>query len=286
MLRQRALQLGATGVELAELRFGIFLEGDRQMRADKAAERLMQTLRFLHVERERGVAFRQAIALDVQLLQLIFTRGAAEQRHLGKAGIAPLTLRHLHHHRVLQLFHGEDAVVERLRIALNQVEIFRALFQTVELLAHQRQIRHHDSVARRAVERREVRRILQRDVVVNFRKQHAAEAFRQLRQTRIFRAARLAEAFNFTFHAALARGNLVALHRGFALALQQLLHVFGNLLAVFQRLAGLLAELRQDLLRRQPVRRARGQGRDALAQRLQLLAHHHTALTGIGDAGV
>ncbi len=58
MLIQGALQLGTAGVKLADMRFGILLKVDRQMHADKAAERLMQMLHFLHVERECGVAFR------------------------------------------------------------------------------------------------------------------------------------------------------------------------------------------------------------------------------------
>lgn len=98
-------------------------------------------------------------------------------------------------------------------------------------------------MARRAVQRREVRRVVDGDVIVNFRQQHAAETFGQRDRALIFRAARLAETFDLRFHFTFAGRHFVALDGGFTLALQQLLHVFGHLLAVFQRLSALIAEL-------------------------------------------
>ncbi|MPM76410.1 hypothetical protein SDC9_123408 [bioreactor metagenome] len=51
---QRTFQLNATAVELANFGFRIGFKSHRKMAANEAAERLMQTLRFLNVKRERG----------------------------------------------------------------------------------------------------------------------------------------------------------------------------------------------------------------------------------------
>ena len=86
-------------------------------------------------------------------------------------------------------------------------------------------------MARWAIQRGEVRRIVEANVVIDFRQQHAAKALRQRVQTRVFRAARLAETLNFFVNGALAGADFIALNNGFALALQQLLQVFGDVLA-------------------------------------------------------
>lgn len=84
-------------------------------------------------------------------------------------------------------------------------------------------------MARRTVQRGEVRRIVKADIIVDLGQQNAAEPFRQRVEARIFRTARLAETLNFFVDGALAGADLVTFNDSFALALQQLLQVFGNL---------------------------------------------------------
>ncbi len=52
MARKRTLQLTTAGVELTNFGFRIGFKGNAQMAANKAAERLMQTLGFLHIKRQ------------------------------------------------------------------------------------------------------------------------------------------------------------------------------------------------------------------------------------------
>ncbi len=189
---QRAFKLGTTGGELADLRFRIGFKGDGQMTTDKAAERLVQTLGFLHIERERGKAFGERLALGVQTFNAAFTRGTAKQRQRREARITPLAVGDFHYHRFFQLVDAKDAVIERLRIPFDQIEIFRAIFQPFKLVSNQGEIRHHDSVAGRAIQRRVVRRIFEADVVVDFGQQHAAKTLCQGVQARVFCTARLA----------------------------------------------------------------------------------------------
>ncbi len=192
MTGNRPFQFATAGIEFANFRFRVGFEGHGQMAADKAAKRLMQTLGFLHVKRQRRKAFRQRFTLGVQAFDAAFARGAAKQRQFREAGVAPLTVGDFDHHRFFQLVDAEYAVIERLRIPFDQVEIFRAIFQTGKLLRNQRQIRHHDRVTRRAIQCREVRRIVQADIVVNLRQQHAAKTLCQGIEARVFRTARLA----------------------------------------------------------------------------------------------
>ena len=175
MASQRTLQLTAAGVELANFGFRIGLKGHAQMAADKAAERLMQTLRFLYIKRQGRKTFRKRFALGMQAFNAAFTRGAAKQRQFREARIAPLAIGDFHHHRFFQLVNAEYAVIKRLRISFDEVEIFRAVFQPCKLVRNQRQIRHHNRVTGWTVQRGEVRRIVQTNIVVNFRQQHAAE---------------------------------------------------------------------------------------------------------------
>ncbi len=146
MIAERTLQLGAACVALTDLRFRVVFKCYGQMAADKTAERLMQALRFLHVKRQRGVAFRQTVAFDMQQLQLILTRGTTKQRHFWKTRIAPLPLGDFHHDGFFQLFNAKYAVIKRLRIAFDQVEIFGTIFQSRQLLADQGEIRHDNRV--------------------------------------------------------------------------------------------------------------------------------------------
>ena len=189
---QRAFQLVATGIQLANFRFRIVVKRHRQVTADKAAERLMQTLGFLDVERQGRKTFRQHFTLGVQALNAAFARGAAKQRHRREARITPLAVGGLHHYRFFQLVDVEHAVIEGLRIPFNEVEIFRAIFQPFQILGDLRQIRHHDRMARRTIQRGEVRRVVQADVIINFRQQYAAKTFSQRVKARVFGTARLA----------------------------------------------------------------------------------------------
>ncbi len=189
---KRPLKLGTTGRELADLRLWIGFKRHRQMATDKAAKRLVQTLGFLDIERERGEALRQRLTLGMQAFDAAFTCGAAKQRQRRKARITPLAIGNFHHHGLFQFVDAKDAVIERLRIPFDQIEIFRAIFQAFKLVSDQRQIRHHDSVAGRTIQRRVVRGIFQADVVINFGQQHAAKTLCQGVQTRIFCPARLA----------------------------------------------------------------------------------------------
>ena len=175
MAGKRTLQLTTAGVELADFSFRIGLKGNAQVAAEKAAERLMQTLRFLNIKRQGCKTFRKRFALSVQAFNTVFTRGAAKQRQFREARIAPLAIGDFHHHRFFQLVDAEYAVIKRLRIPFDEVEIFRAVFQPCKLVRNQRQIRHHNRVTGWTVQRGEVRRIVQADIVVNFRQQHAAE---------------------------------------------------------------------------------------------------------------
>jgi FKBP-type peptidyl-prolyl cis-trans isomerase 2 len=78
---------------------------------------------------------------------------------------------------------------------------------------------------------RRIRRIIEAHVIVDFRQQYAAKTFRQRVQALIFRTARLAKTLNFIVDSALAGADFIALHDSFAFTLQQLLEIFGDVLA-------------------------------------------------------
>jgi hypothetical protein len=80
MIADSTFQLAAATVERADFRFRIVLKRNRQMATDKAAECLMQTLRFLHIERERRKTLGQLFTLGVQAFDAAFTRRTAKQR--------------------------------------------------------------------------------------------------------------------------------------------------------------------------------------------------------------
>ena len=254
------------------------------MAADEAAKSLMQTLCFLHVKRQGRKTLGQRFTLGMQGFNAVFTRGAAKQRQRREARITPLAVGNLHHHRFFQLVHAEYAIVKGLRIAFDQIEIFRTILQPFKLLGNLRQIRHHDGMARRTVQRGEVRRIVKANIIVDLGQQNAAEPFRQRVEARIFRTARLAETLDFFVDGALAGADLVTFNDSFALALQQLLQVFGNLLAGLKLLAALLAQLVKAVLRRQPDRRPAHQRLSARLQLLQLLAQGHALFLSVRNA--
>ncbi len=77
---QRTLQLAAAAVELADLFFRIVLESHRQMAANEAAESLVKTLGFLHVERQGRETLGETLTLSMQCFDAIFARRATKQR--------------------------------------------------------------------------------------------------------------------------------------------------------------------------------------------------------------
>ena len=81
MITQRPLQFDATAVQLTDFCFRIRLKRHRQMTADKAAERLMQTLGFLYIKGERGEAFGKHFTLGMEAFNTAFTRSTTKQRH-------------------------------------------------------------------------------------------------------------------------------------------------------------------------------------------------------------
>ncbi|MNS88005.1 hypothetical protein D3C72_1219630 [compost metagenome] len=83
----------------------------------------------------------------MQTFNTVFACGTTKQRQRWETGIAPLTIGDFHHHRFFKLIHAEDAVIKGLRIAFDQVEIFRTLFQAFKLVGNQGQIRHNDGVS-------------------------------------------------------------------------------------------------------------------------------------------
>ena len=111
----------------------------------------------------------------MEALNTAFTRGTAKQRQFREAGVTPLAVSDFHHHRFFQLVNAKHAVIERLRIPFDQIEIFRAIFQPGELVRNQRQIRHHNRVTGWTVQCGEVWRIVQADIVVNLRQQYATK---------------------------------------------------------------------------------------------------------------
>ena len=133
---QRALEFAAAAIEFADLFFRIVIKGNSQMATDEAAEGLMQALRFLHVKRQRSKTLGETFTLGVQRFDAVFTGGAAKQRQRRETRIAPLAVGNLHHHRFFQLIDAEYAVIEGLRIAFDQIQVFRAIFQPFELLRH------------------------------------------------------------------------------------------------------------------------------------------------------
>ena len=167
----------------------------------------------------------------MQTLNAAFTRGAAKPRQRREARVAPLAIGHLNDNRFFQLIDAEYAVIEGLRIALDQIEIFRTIFQPFQLFGDLRQIGYHDRVTRRAIQRGEVRGVFKADIVINFRQQYATKTFRQRVKARIFRPSRLAEAFDLFVDSAFTGAHFVAFDDGFALALQQLLEIFSDILA-------------------------------------------------------
>ena len=82
---QRPLQFAATRIQFTDFFFRVVLKGHRKMVADKAAERLMEALGFLHIKRQGRKALGQAFALGVQRFNAAFTRGAAKQRQRREA---------------------------------------------------------------------------------------------------------------------------------------------------------------------------------------------------------
>ena len=136
MIGQRTFQFNATAIQLANFRFWIGFKRHRQMAADKAAERLMQTLGFLYIKGERGETFRQPFTLGMQGFDTAFTRCTTKNRHLREAGITPLTLGGFHHHRIFQFINAEDAIIKRLRIPFDEIEIFRAIRQPFKLFGN------------------------------------------------------------------------------------------------------------------------------------------------------
>ena len=220
----------------------------------------------------------------MQGFNAVFTCRAAKQRQRREARITPLAIGNLHHHRFFQLVDAEYAVVKGLRIAFDQIEIFRAIFQPLKLLGYPRQIRNHDRMARRTIQRGEVRRIVEANIIVDLGQQNAAEPFRQGVEARIFRTARLAETLDFFVDGALAGADLVTFNDSLSFTLQQLLQVFGDLLAGRKLLAALLAQLVKAVLRRQPDRRPTHQRLGTRLQLLQLLTQRHALLLSIGDA--
>ena len=77
---QRTLQLAAAAVKLADLFFRIVLESHRQMAANEAAESLVKTLGFLHVERQGRETLGETLTLSMQCFDAIFARRATKQR--------------------------------------------------------------------------------------------------------------------------------------------------------------------------------------------------------------
>lgn len=77
--------------------------------------------------------------------------------------------------------------------------------------------------------------------------------------------------------------DFITLNSHFALTLQQLLHVFGDIISAGERLMRLLTQLRQGFLRRQPRRGFDGQRLNLLFQLLSLLTHFHTAFAAFAD---
>ncbi len=139
-------------------------------------------------------------------------------------------------------------------------------------------------MARRTIQRGEVRRIVEANIIVDLGQQNAAEPFRQGVEARIFRTARLAETLDFFVDGALAGADLVTFNDSLSFTLQQLLQVFGDLLAGRKLLAALLAQLVKAVLRRQPDRRPAHQRLGTRLQLLQLLTQRHALLLSIGDA--
>ncbi|CNU78096.1 Uncharacterised protein [Salmonella enterica subsp. enterica serovar Bovismorbificans] len=138
MRRQRALQLDATPVQSANFRFRIVLKGNRKVATDKTAERLVQTLGFLHVKRERGKALGKHFPFRMETFNTVLARRTAKNRQRRKTRITPLTVGNFHDHRLFQLVNAEYAVIKRLRIAFDQVQIFRAVGQTFKLFGYLR----------------------------------------------------------------------------------------------------------------------------------------------------
>ena len=118
---------------MTNFRFRVGFKRNRQMATDKTAKRLMQTLSFLDVKRERGETFGQPLTFSMQGFNAALPRGTTKNWYCREAGITPLTFSGFHHHRFFQLIHAEDAVIERLRIPFDEIEIFRAICQSFEL---------------------------------------------------------------------------------------------------------------------------------------------------------
>lgn len=122
---QRA-QLGLFGLHFG---FGIGAEGDIQMLTDKVAEVTVETVVLLLLKGGLGVTLDEALALKVELLNAFFPGGATKQRQLGVAGEAHLTLAGAHQHGIAQLVRFHQILVKGVGVALNEVDIFRAIFQ-------------------------------------------------------------------------------------------------------------------------------------------------------------
>lgn len=137
MRRQRALQLDATPVQSANFRFRIVLKGNRKVATDKRLERPCK--RWVFCTSNESVAKRsESTSRSAWRLSIRFSRAARKNRQRRKTRITPLTVGNFHDHRLFQLVNAEYAVIKRLRIAFDQVQIFRAVGQTFKLFGYLR----------------------------------------------------------------------------------------------------------------------------------------------------
>ena len=90
-------------------------------------------------------------------------------------------------------------------------------------------------MACRTVQGGEIRCVINGDVIIDFRQQYTAETLRQSQHTAVFRTARLTEPLNIFFQLCFFQRDFITLNSHFALTLQQLLHIFGNIVGAGER---------------------------------------------------
>ncbi len=272
------LQLALLGLFGLHFRFRVGAEGDIQMLADKVAEVTVEAVVLLLLEGGLGVTLDQLFALKVELFDPLFPGGAAKQRQLGVAGETHLTLAGAHQHGVTQLVGLHQILVKGVGVALDEVDILRAIFQLFQPLDGAFEIEHHQGAASRAIECGVVRGIVDGDVVVDIGEQHAPHLLGNACQARICLASPQLQVANLQLQRLFLRRDAVALLLELALLVEHALHAGRKLFGGGERQPTLLAQLLELLEGFQPARGKLGQLRDIAAELSALMLEAGAAL--------
>ncbi|MNG96468.1 hypothetical protein D3C79_555370 [compost metagenome] len=225
-----------------------------------------------------GVALDQALAFEVELLDAFFPGGTAKQRQLGVAGETHLTLAGAYQHGVAELVSLHQILVKGVGVALDEVDILRAIVQLFQPLDGALKVKHHQGAAGRAVQRGVVRSIVDGDVVIDIGEQHTPHLLGDAGKARIRLASPQLQVANLQLQRLFLRRDAVALLLELALLVEHALHPGRKFFGGGERQAALLAQLLELLEGFQPARGQPGELRDIAAQLGALMLEAGAAL--------